>query len=67
MQTQTKSDTMISVVDGYIGCPICRQNRRVKRIAPDERGENIVCFCRKCKQEFRVDISQGQCYLSRSQ
>ncbi len=58
---------MLALEDGYVICPICKRNRRVKRVAPDEKGERILLFCRHCKNEFRVDIEQGQCYLSRSQ
>lgn len=72
MQSQAKSVKILPVdrdSEGniYLVCPICHRNRRVKRIAPDEDGTRIVCFCRDCKNEFRIDIHEGQCFESRSQ
>lgn len=56
---------ILIVQDGWLSCPICKKNRRVKRITPDERATNLLLFCRDCKSEFRIDIEEGQCFESR--
>lgn len=66
MQNSKKCGKILSVKDGYLECPVCHRNRRLKRIAPDELGERIVVYCRDCKSELRIDIREGQCYESRS-
>lgn len=66
MQTLGNRDTLLTVKDGWLSCPVCRRNHKVKRIGTDEVGRNIVCFCRSCKNEIIVDIREGQCYLSQS-
>lgn len=58
---------MLTVKDGFLQCPNCRVNRKVMRIDPQTTAQNLPCFCRSCKAEFRVDIVQGQCFESRSQ
>lgn len=66
MQTLQNRDKILTVKDGWLSCPICKRNHKVKRIGPDEEGRNIVCFCRSCKNEITVDIQAGQCYMSQS-
>ena len=66
MQTRDFCGKMLTVTDGWLECPICHRNKRMKRIAPDERGERILVFCRDCKSEIQVDIREGQCFESRS-
>ena len=66
LQSQANCGRMLTVDKGYLVCPYCRKNRKVKRITPDERGERVLLYCRDCKREFRVDIEQGQCFESRS-
>ena len=58
---------MLTVKDGWVSCPACRRNKRLKRIYPDERGSRIRLYCRDCKSEIIVDIDKGQCFESRSQ
>lgn len=67
LQKTEKRDRLITIRGGYVRCPFCRRNRKVKRIGEHEFGHDIVCFCRTCKTEFEVDVDEdGQCYLSRS-
>lgn len=65
MQSQVFRGKILAVQDGWLVCPICNRNRRVKRITQDERAENLLLFCRDCKSEFRVDIAEGECFESR--
>ena len=46
---------------------MCRRNKRLKRIFPDEEAERIGLFCKDCKRTLFVRIHQGQCFESRCQ
>ena len=46
---------------------MCRRNRRLKRIYPDEEAERVGLYCRDCKRYVYVKIHQGQCFESRCQ
>lgn len=67
MQLRENCGKMLTTEGGYLVCPICKRNRRVKRISADEQAKNLILYCRDCKTEFRVDIVRGQCFESRSQ
>lgn len=67
MQSQQKHGKLLTVKDGYLVCPYCRRNRKVKRIDAAEYGERILVYCRECRREFRIDIDEGQSFESRSQ
>ena len=60
------SGTMLAVKDGYLECPYCRASR-LQRIWPETEAKHLQVFCRRCKHEMIVNISGGQCYLSRGQ
>ena len=62
----TKCAKMMTVKDGWLSCPVCRQNKRLLRILPQTKAQSLTVFCRHCKNEMQVDIDKGQCYLSRS-
>ena len=66
MQSQIKSDIMLTVRDGFLICPRCRRNKRLMKINPDTEARGVVAFCRDCKSEILIDIEQGQCFESRS-
>lgn len=63
---QGKSDMMM-VRDGWLVCPTCKRNRHLLKIRPDTSAKALIVYCRDCKTEHIIDISQGQCYESRSQ
>lgn len=67
MQSQASHGKMLTVRNGWLVCPICRQNRKLLQIAPETRAKNLILFCRMCKNECEVDIDEGQCFESRSQ
>lgn len=67
LQSAGKTDKMLTVRNGYLVCPTCRRNKRLLKIEPNTVATDLVVFCRDCKTEHRVNISQGQCYESRSQ
>lgn len=39
---------------GWITCPIC--HRKLQRVAPDTRAENLPIWCPRCKTEYTVSI-----------
>lgn len=65
MQSQRIRGRMLTVQDGWLTCPVCNRNRRVKRVSSDERAVNLILYCRDCKSEFRIDIAEGKCFESR--
>ena len=67
MNLQVNYGKMIPVVNGWITCPRCRRNKRLKRITPNEDAERVGVFCRDCKQTIFITIKQGQSFESRSQ
>lgn len=66
MQNQDTHGKMLTVMAGYLVCPVCHRNRRLAKIRSDTEGINIPVFCRDCKHEIIIDISRGQCFESRS-
>lgn len=67
MQIQQTHGKLLTVRDGWLVCPVCRRNRRLKRVYPDETGERVSVWCKDCKSDLRIDIYRGQCFESRSQ
>lgn len=67
MKEQAKYGKILAVEDGWLTCPNCRRNKRLKRIGPGEDAERVGVYCRDCKREIFITIKQGQCYESRSQ
>ena len=51
--------------DGWITCPLCKQNHRLLRIHPDTEARNLEVYCRYCKKAVILDI-QGQSLKDRS-
>lgn len=66
MQSAHGHGIMLTVRDGYLVCPRCRQNRKVMRILPTTTAQNLQIYCKSCKAEMLIDIVKGQCYESRS-
>lgn len=67
MQTKANRGKLLTVKDGYLGCPHCLQNKRLLQVRPNTMAENLTLYCRFCKTETIVDIDKGQCFESRSQ
>lgn len=63
---QQEKGAKLTVRDGHPICPVCRKKMSPK-ILPTTSGENVVTFCRNCKQELIVNIDKGQCFESRCQ
>ena len=59
------SDTMLVKKSGFLVCPRCG-NRKLLRVTPSTEARALPVWCRKCQTEITVDISRGQCQLSRS-
>ncbi len=62
-----KFGKILPTEDGWLTCPICRRNKRLKRILPGEEAEHIGLYCKDCKRYVYVKIHQGQCFDSRCQ
>jgi len=62
-----ESGRMLQTDDGWLACPLCRRNKRLKRIFPEENAERVALFCRDCKRYVYVRIYKGQCFESRCQ
>ena len=58
---------MLTVRDGWVECPVCHRNKRLKRIDPTESAERVGVYCRDCKRTIYITIKQGQSFESRSQ
>ncbi len=67
MTDRQKCGRLLPTEDGWLTCPMCRRNKRLKRIFPDEEAERIGLFCKDCKRTLFVRIHQGQCFESRCQ
>lgn len=57
---------IIKVVDGWVTCPVCNQNKKLLRVTPATRAQHLPVHCRKCKTEIILDI-EGQSVERRSQ
>ncbi|MBR2132895.1 MAG: hypothetical protein IJ955_10265 [Oscillospiraceae bacterium] len=57
--------TIVATKDGYPVCPVCRGKMSLK-VLPETSGINIPAFCRRCKNEIRLNIDRGQCSRSPS-
>ena len=59
MSTQ-REPGKLSVKDGWLTCPVCRQNHRLLRITGDTEARGLPVYCRKCHAEIILDIDRGQ-------
>lgn len=64
LQTSANRGKLLTVRDGYLICPVCRQNKKLHPILPTTSGKDIVCYCPKCKHRTVVDIEDGLCFES---
>lgn len=64
----------LSVVDGRLRCPNYSEekgsrrcpNKFLMRIDPDTDGHGVCVYCRRCGENFKIDIENGVCYMSPS-
>lgn len=56
----------LTVVDGWVTCPVCKRNRRLLRVEPDTVAKALPVFCRDCKTEIVLNIERGQSVERRS-
>lgn len=56
----------LSVKDGWIICPVCR-NKRLLRIEEETEAHDLPVYCRDCKTEIILDITRGRSVERRSQ
>lgn len=64
MQTSENRGKLLTVRDGFLLCPICRQNKKLLPVLPTTSGSDIVCYCQKCKHRVIVNIDHGLCFES---
>ena len=50
----------LEVREGRIVCPICG-SRTDQVILPDTRAAKLPVWCRRCKRQLLVTISDGEC------
>ena len=50
----------LDIRNGWIVCPICKQNKRLLRIHPETEAKNLEVYCRYCKRAVILDIPKGQ-------
>ena len=62
-----KSGKLLSTEDGWIICPRCKRNKRLKRIYPGEEAERVGLYCRDCRRVIYVRIHRGQSFESQGQ
>ena len=67
LQNQEKSAKLETTADGWLICPVCRMNRRLMRIEPDAEATGITVFCRRCKNEIRLNVKKGEGFKSEGQ
>ena len=67
LQTQAQSAKLETTADGWLICPVCRMNRRLMRIEPDAEATGITVFCRRCKNEIRLNVKKGEGFKSEGQ
>lgn len=58
---------LLTVKDGWLGCPVCRRNRRLLHVLPETTAEHLEVYCRDCKTSLIVNIAKGQSVERRSQ
>lgn len=46
----------VTVVDGWVQCPVCKRNRRLLRVSDQTRAEGLLTWCRSCKHEITLEI-----------
>ena len=61
MQPETRK--RLTVIGGYLQCPVCRKNH-IQAVRPDTEAARLQVFCPRCKSEIIVDISKSQCFES---
>lgn len=49
----------LDIRNGWITCPLCKQNHRLLRVHPETEARNLEVWCRYCKRAVILDI-QGQ-------
>lgn len=64
LQTSENRGKLLTVRDGFLLCPICRQNKKLLPVLPTTSGSDIVCYCQKCKHRVIVNIDHGLCFES---
>lgn len=57
MNCNTSCDTMVTVDEGAIRCPKCKQKIRGIRVYPDSVAERIQLHCHRCKYDFEISIT----------
>ena len=59
--TSMQKQTILAVDrQGFIRCPYCKFIKPIKRVSPDEHGENILAYCSHCKREIVLNIEKGR-------
>ena len=46
----------LEIRNGWLTCPMCKQNKRLLRVHPDTEARNLEVYCRYCKKAVILDI-----------
>ncbi len=57
LQVGGKFDKILTVKNGWVSCPNCRNGKRLLRLRPDTQAKNLQLYCRACQKEIIVNIS----------
>lgn len=50
----------LTVVDGWVSCPVCKRNHRLIRVKPETEAKRLPVYCRTCRSEVILNIERGQ-------
>ena len=53
MDKQTKENA-----DGWLKCPVC--HKKIMRLLPTTEAKDLIVYCRRCRQESVLNISNSQ-------
>ncbi len=62
MQSEAQCDKL-KVRNGRYVCPFCG-TATYQKASLETSAKNLILWCRRCKEEFQVNIDSGQCSLT---
>ncbi len=56
MQNLDFRGKILTVEGGWLVCPVCSRNRRLLRILPQTKAQDLPLYCKRCGNEILVNI-----------
>jgi len=47
---------IIVTTEGWVHCPVCKQNKRLLRVLPDTTATCLPVYCKRCRREVVLNI-----------